>query len=46
MSKNFVVSDEELENLIHNYCNDFTELERMGAMTRSRAAMMKLTRSS
>lgn len=30
MSKNFVVSDEELENLIHNYCNDFTELERMG----------------
>lgn len=30
MSHDFVVSDEELEDLIHNYCNDFTELERMG----------------
>lgn len=30
MSEKFVVSDEELETLIHEYCNDFTELERMG----------------
>jgi ATP-dependent Clp protease ATP-binding subunit ClpA len=26
----FVVSDEELEDLIHNYCNDFTQLQREG----------------
>lgn len=30
MSQNFVVSDEKLEKLIHEYCNDFTALEREG----------------
>ena len=27
---NFKISDEELEDLIHKYCRDFTELDRMG----------------
>ncbi len=30
MTKNFKVSDEELEELIFKYCRDFTELARMG----------------
>ncbi len=32
MTKNwdYIVSDEELDNLIKNYCNDFTAMERMG----------------
>lgn len=30
MVKRFLVSDEDLEELIHSYCRDFTELERQG----------------
>jgi ATP-dependent Clp protease ATP-binding subunit ClpA len=29
-AKNFVVSDEELENMLHKYCRDFTNLVRIG----------------
>lgn len=30
MVKRFLVSDEDLEELIHSFCRDFTELERQG----------------
>ena len=30
MVKRFLVSDEDLEELIHQFCRDFTELERQG----------------
>lgn len=39
----YLVSDEALEGLVREYCNDFTALERQGRYPRSRAGTMKLT---
>lgn len=30
MAHNFIVTDEKLDEYIHKYCNDFTELQKMG----------------